>query len=110
MALLISLREWAKDFQQHQLAVVGDNTGALTNALALKGKGVLAAVAREIAWRKERFNWSFAVGHIPSELNVVADALSRQFEPSPPPFPAQALSKARRREPDLQELWKAVSR
>ena len=110
LTLLLSLTLWANDFKNHQLAVVGDNTGALTNALHLKGKGILAAIAREVAWRKERFGWSFAVGHVPTELNIVADALSRQHEVHAPPFPEQALSAATRRHVCLEGLWKAAAR
>ena len=99
--LLLALILWADNFKNHQLAVVGDNTGALISALQLKGKGILAAVAREVAWRRERFGWSFAVGHVPSELNIVADALSRQHEREAPPFPQEALSEAKARTPDL---------
>ena len=108
--LLLALMLWGGNFKNHQLAVVGDNTGALINALQLKGKGILAAVAREVAWRKERFGWSFAVGHVPSELNIVADALSRQHEQEPPPFPREALSEAKARTPELAGVWKAGAR
>ena len=110
LTLLLALMVWANDFKQSQLAVLGDNTGALTNALQLKGKGILAAVAREVAWRRERFNWAFAVGHVPSELNIVPDALSRQFETVAPPFPHAALSAAKARELDLSGVWKAGAR
>ena len=110
LTLLLSLCLWANDFQNHQLAVVGDNTGALANALQLKGKGILAAVAREIAWRKERLGWSFAVGHVPTELNIVADALSRQHEVHPPPFPSEALRAAKQRTINTEGLWKVSAR
>ena len=90
--------------------MVGDNTGSLQNALDLKGSGVMAAVAREIAWRRERREWKFAVGHIPSERNTVPDALSRQHEVPPLPFPHHALRQAHfRKPPVVADLWCAVA-
>ena len=77
LALLLSLMTWADRFVEERVLVLGDNTGALTDALALKGRGPLLAVARELSWRQARRRWNFAVGHLPSEHNKVADALSR---------------------------------
>ena len=99
--LLICLEIWGDDFKQEELAVVGDNTGSLQNALDLKGSGAMAAVAREIAWRKERRGWAFAVGHIPSERNTIPDALSRQYEEDPRAFPHHALQQAHFCEPPV---------
>ena len=111
MALLLSMMVWGRYFRHQTVAVVGDNIGALTHALNLKAKGTLAAIARELAWRKERLKWSFEVGHIPSELNVVADALSRQFEPERPRWPAHALREARQTDvPDFRSLWRTLAR
>ena len=107
LVVLLVLCTWGNDFKKASLAVVGDNTGALTNSLKMQGKGNLAAIAREIAWRSVRNEWAFEVGHIPSELNVVPDALSRQFEAHKPVFPHEALSDAKRVHPDLKGLWKA---
>ena len=90
--------------------MLGDNIGSLQNALDLKGKGILAAVARELAWRQARMGWQFSTGHVPSEKNVVPDALSRQFEPVPAPFPKAALAKAQERSPpDCHRLWRALA-
>ena len=47
--LLLTLITWANDFQSEVLTVLGDNVGALQNALDLKGRGTMAAVAREFA-------------------------------------------------------------
>ena len=57
VTLLLSLVLWADDFINEELLNVVDNTGALQNARQLKGTGVMAAVAREIAWRKERLKF-----------------------------------------------------
>ena len=105
--LLVSLLVWGMYFVNEAVAVLGDNTGALQSALDLKGKGTLAAIARELAWRRERYGWIYEVGHVPSELNTIPDALSRQHEPRPLPFPALALKDARLRETqDLSKIWK----
>jgi len=107
LALLISLVLWADYFVAESLQVVGDNTGALSSALQLKGSGPLLAIAREIAWRQARRRWAWVAGHIPSEENVVPDALSRQAGPQPPSFPSRELAGARRRAcPSVPSLWK----
>ena len=79
--LLLSLLVWGNRFVSDSVMVVGDNTGALDNALSLKGKGELIAISRELSWRQAKRGWLFSVGHLPSEFNVVADALSRQGSP-----------------------------
>ena len=97
---------WGSRFVQHRVAVLGDNTGALTDAIELKGSGPLLAIARELAWRQARFGWLFAVGHVPSESNGVPDALSRSTEPGKS-FPARALRHARQVEaPECSVFWK----
>ena len=53
--LLVCLVLWGDDFTNEELLIVGDSTSALQNALDLKGKGIMAAVAREISWRQARF-------------------------------------------------------
>jgi hypothetical protein len=108
LTLLLTLLKWGSQFGQQSVAILGDNTGSLTAALSLKAKGSMAAVAREIAWRRERSRWHFEVGHVPSELNTVADALSRQFEAKPAPWPTAALRGALQVEqPDCTDLWPA---
>ena len=110
LILLLALMVCGNNFIAEQVAVLGDNTGALQNALDLKGRGILAAVARELAWRQARFGWSFAIGHVPSEKNVVPDALSRQYEYKPSPFPTAALAQAQvRASPDCKGLWRALA-
>ena len=52
LMLLISLMLWGSSFGRQSVAVVGDNTGSLTLALSLKAKGSMAAIARDIAWRR----------------------------------------------------------
>ena len=107
LTLVLALCVWGNSFTHEAVAVLGDNTGALQDALNLKGKGVLAAVARELSWRQARGGWAFEVGHVPAERNTVPDALSRQFENKPSPLP-HAVSEWRQRScPDLANFWKA---
>ena len=109
LTLLLALLVWGDWFVDESLAVLGDNVGALTSALSLSGRGSLLAVARELSWRRARRRWSYEVAHLPSEHNVVADALSRVADPSGVPWPALALSQAQMKNcPRVADVWKAV--
>ena len=109
--LLLALCTWGDSFVHKKVSVLGDNTSALQDALALSGKGIMNAVAREISWRQSRRRWAFDVGHLPSEFNVVADALSRVADPKGGPWPSAALSAAKWvTPPKLADLWLARPR
>ena len=76
-------------------------------ALNLRGRASLSKITRELTWRQVRQAWLYDVGHLPSEANVVADALSRLRAPpgcDRKAFP-EALRGARRREIDPSSLW-----
>ena len=108
LTLLLALVTWGDHFVDEAVMVVGDNAAALSCALTLKGKGELLAVARELSWRQARRGWKFIVGHLPSEHNVVADALSRHVDPNGYEFPALALARANPvTPPRLRDLWLA---
>ena len=110
LTVLLVLLLWGDDFTDVELAVVGDSTSALQDALHLKGTGEMAAVAREIAWRQVRRGWAFDVGHLPAERNVIPDALSRLWDVPPLPFPEFALRGAKRRHaPQVGSVWRAVA-
>ena len=49
LTILLSLELWGDHFVHEEVAILGDNTGALQNVLDLKGRGPMLAVAREIA-------------------------------------------------------------
>jgi len=111
LALLVSLLTWGSECAAEGVAILGDNTGALANSLSFKGKGAQAQISRELAWRKVRHGWRFAVGHLPSEGNVLADCLSRTGAPDGSErreFPAALLSATRRAPPELDE-WFVVN-
>ena len=79
-ALLLGLILWARPSEP--LAVLGDNTAALQEAIEVKGRRQLFHVSRELAVRRARHHWLLEVGHLPSEANTAADACSRIFAPN----------------------------
>ena len=93
-AILLCLEAWGRRFTSTSMAIVGDNTSALQDALDLKGKGPMLALAREIALRRAQHGCKFVVGHIPTERNTVPDRLSRLFAPERAPFPSRELAGA----------------
>jgi hypothetical protein len=109
-AFLVSAILWASltSSPSEHVAVLGDNTAALQSALDLKGKGPLLAAARELSWRQSLYEWSFSVGHLPSEANTVADALSRLHSPEPAQFPRDLRNVPQAQFPDQAELWRAA--
>ena len=107
LVVLMSLMVWGHHCADAPMLIIGDNTAALQNTLELKGKDALLSIAREVAWRKARFNWRFDVAHLPSEYNNAPDALSRQFGPSPKPWPTRELGDAVGIvPPSVAALWK----
>ena len=109
LTLLLALVVWGDWFVDHSVAVLGDNVGALSGALSLRGRGALQAVARELSWRRARRRWAFAVAHLPSEHNSVADALSRVADPAGKAWPGWALREADCvKTPRVSELWRAA--
>ena len=48
----------------------------------MSGRGSMNHVAREFAWRRAVYEWFPSFEHLPGELNVRADALSRLFAPA----------------------------
>jgi len=107
--LLLCLLTWCSEYPGHTLQVVGDNTASLQAALSLKARGPMLAVAREISWRRARYDWAFGVGHLPTESNQVADALSRLVGPEAVPLPAVLRSVRRRAAPNTRDLLQALA-
>ena len=105
--LLVVLVMWGPGHETKALAVLGDNTASLQCAVTLRSTEGLRSISREIAWRLARYRWKFSVGHVPTELNLVADALSR-LQGKDPVGAIPLLREATARvHPDLMTLWKA---
>ena len=105
LACLCALEMWAP--VETPFVVFGDNIGALPNLSSLKGEGALIAIAQEIAWRKAARRWSPICVHKPSELNTLADALSRTEATGAErkPFPTCLAGIPRTAAPDPEVLW-----
>ncbi len=81
---------------------------ALSDAISLRGKGAVPGmnvIARELAWRKAACGWQYRVAHLPKELNVLADALSRAASVPPAPKPVFPASARKRAGPELEKGW-----
>ena len=103
LALLMVLIAWAQPLAV--LPIVGDNTSSLTNLVNIKGRRSMAKVARELAWRKARYGWRYVVGHLPTEVNTMADALSRLADPQPSPVPPVLEAVTRIPAPEVATIW-----
>ena len=91
LVLVLAVELWAEEGQSS--AILGDNTGALQEALDLKGRGVHTKLAQALSIIIVSRSLSLSVGHLPSEANTAADSLSRQAEPGnrkPWPFARKA--------------------
>ena len=95
MTLVLAAVQWCPMF--HNLLLCGDNVASLQLALSHKGQGSIAVVARELAWRKARNLWQYAVAHLPAEANKLADRLSRLADPSLPPLISPCRARRSRR-------------
>ena len=73
------------------LAFLGDNTASLQLAISGRAKGAMGSLARELFIRRVKGDWKYSVGHLPSEHNSIADALSRLHEPGHPRELPEAL-------------------
>ena len=107
LALLVSLILWGRRHRAGGLALLGDNLASLESALHLRGRGVLSRIARELSWRRAREGWRYVVGHLPTERNKLADALSRLAAPAvehrslPPELKAARAQDA----PEIASIW-----
>ena len=90
LAILVALKAWApiimgKRFSW-RLSVRGDNVTALNLVLRMKAKpGPLKAIAKELAMLLASSPYRpTSANHIAGLTNVVADMLSRRYDPSKP--------------------------
>ena len=107
VTVLIALIVWGHLSTDQVLVISCDNIAALADALALRGRGDMNAVAQEIAWRKAILGWHLDAKHIPSEMNDLADALSRSVATPPRPFPEILRQCVMRTAPPLDVMWQA---
>ena len=105
LTALAAICTWCGPGRLQSAAVVGDNLAALTATIAFRGRGDLGRVTRELSLRQARWGLRLAVGHLPSELNTWADALSRQFGPQPPAIPAELADLPCPPQPGLHDLF-----
>ena len=104
LMFFLAVERWAANGLN--LAVLGDNTGSLQNALAKKGTGASLRLAAELALRQCALGWEFTVGHLPSEHNGWADALSRLDQPvEPARFPEGLNGVARDYPMPVRNMW-----
>ena len=87
----------------------GDSIGALQSMTSLKGGGPCISMAQEIAWRRAARRWAPIPLHKPSELNTLADALSRTEAEGHERkvFPDALIGVTRTPDPDPDTLWTA---
>ena len=89
--------------------LLGDNTAALQESLDLKGKGVQSKLAQVLAVLRCSRSLVLEVGHLPSEANVAADALSRQDDETRAPWPFRPEEGVQRDQPlSPAALWEWI--
>jgi hypothetical protein len=106
LTIALALTLWGPGFIKEPLAVLSDSTSALQDALDLKGKKEMLAVAQELSWRQARGRWWYEVGHLPAEQNDDADALSRLAAPERKTLPASLRNATERQGPEAEDFWK----
>ena len=79
LVMLMAVELWGDS--SHNTVILGDNTAALGEAIDLKGKGTRGPLSQILAVLIVARTLHLTVGHLPTEANDAADALSRQFEP-----------------------------
>ena len=79
LILILAVDQWASPDTPN--LVLGDNTAALQEALALRGRATLAPLSQCLAIIRSRRNLLIEVAHLYSEANSAADALSRLSAP-----------------------------
>ena len=106
LALFIGVLLWA--LPSEATLILGDNTGALQEALDLKGRGPLLQLSRELSVVRARRSLWLHVSHLYGEANTAADALSRLEAPDDQrkEFPSAALAGAEESEvPAPDAVW-----
>ena len=111
LALLVALRVWRSKWNTRRccIQVATDNVSALAMVCRMQPHSKsLGAVAREIALDiADAIYEPQLVEHVPGVANVIADALSRRFDPNAAPFvlPAPLLHAEEVHPPERVETW-----
>ena len=79
LALVLAVELWCTGTES--TTILGDNVASLQEALDTKGKDLHEDLAQALAILRCTRSLDLAVGHLPSEANDAADALSRQDGP-----------------------------
>ena len=79
LVLVLAIELWGRTLRP--TVVLGDNVPALQEALTLKGRGLHGELAQALAVLVVSRSLAITVGHLPTEANTAADALSRLTEP-----------------------------
>jgi hypothetical protein len=112
---LIAMRLWAPYWRQRRvhLYLRGDNISSLVVFSTLKThSGQLAIIAREFALDLGTASFKpEVVQHLPGVANVVADSLSRKFEPGRPYLHHPCLHASKEVEPPSRPVqwWKSLT-
>ena len=80
LVLVLAVELWGRTLRP--TIVLGDNLPALQEALTLKGRGLHGELAQALSVLIVSRSLAISVGHLPTEANTAADALSRLAEPS----------------------------
>ena len=104
--VLAAVALWCQPGHRSEVAVVGDNVGALTVAVSRRGRGDLGRLCRELALLQARLSLTIAVGHLATKLNTWADALSRLSSPDPAEVPQELRGLPQRSWPALSSLFR----
>ena len=110
LALVLAVELWCQPGLP--TVILGDNLGALQEALDLRGKRLHRPLAQALAVLRSRRSLDITVAHLPSESNTAADALSRLTAPGSEakswPFSAcgsvQAVNSMK-----LSDLWSLLA-
>ena len=107
LTLFLVLVTYGYEHRALGLAILGDNLSSLNLSISLKGSAALGRISRELAWRRVRGGWRYACGHLPAELNDIAESLSRRHAPGDRrrEFPAELRDVRRRLAVSVRTLW-----
>ena len=110
VALVMAVEAWCGEAES--TALFGDNVSSLQEVLDARGRGLHERPAQVLAVLRCTRSLDLSVGHLPTESNVAADALSRQAGPEaerkPWPFDdRQGVEISHPRRPE--QLWKLLA-